>query len=84
MTLTPGTKLGPYEILTPIGSGGMGEVWKARNTRQGRIVAIKKIKEQHSESFSTIRLIRIRVNRRLWRRDSKRLCRSGVQLCLCY
>ena len=49
MTLTPGTKLGPYELLAPIGAGGMGEVWKARDTRLGRIVAIKKVKEQHSE-----------------------------------
>ena len=43
MTLTPGTKLGPYEILAPIGARGMGEVWKARDTRLGRIVAIKKV-----------------------------------------
>ena len=48
MTLSIGSKLGPYEILAPIGSGGMGEVWKARDTRLGRIVAIKKVKEQHS------------------------------------
>jgi len=40
MTLTPGTKLGPNEILAPIGAGGMGEVWKARDTRLGRIMAM--------------------------------------------
>ncbi len=51
MTISAGSKLGPYEILAPIGAGGMGEVWKARDTRLGRIVAIKKAKEQHSERF---------------------------------
>jgi eukaryotic-like serine/threonine-protein kinase len=41
MALASGTKLGPYEILVPIGAGGMGEVYRARDTRLDRTVAIK-------------------------------------------
>ena len=51
MPLSPGDKLGPYEILTPIGAGGMGEVWKARDTRLDRIVAIKRLKTAHDFRF---------------------------------
>jgi serine/threonine protein kinase len=51
MPLSVGDKLGPYEILAPIGAGGMGEVWKARDTRLNRIVAIKQLKGQHSARF---------------------------------
>jgi len=41
MPLAPGNRLGPYEIVSPIGAGGMGEVWRGRDTRLGRDVAIK-------------------------------------------
>jgi len=51
MPLSPGEKLGPYEILAPIGAGGMGEVYRARDTRLDRIVAIKVAKAQFSERF---------------------------------
>jgi serine/threonine protein kinase len=43
--LSPGTRLGPYEILAPIGAGGMGEVLKARDTRLDRIVAVNVLPE---------------------------------------
>ena len=51
MSLAVGDKLGPYEILGSIGAGGMGEVWKARDTRLGRTVAIKTSRDAFSERF---------------------------------
>jgi eukaryotic-like serine/threonine-protein kinase len=49
MTLKAGTKLGPYEIAAPLGAGGMGEVYRARDTRLERTVAIKVLPEQFSK-----------------------------------
>src|SRR6266487_3357315 len=50
-TLARGERLGPYEILDAIGAGGMGEVYKARDTRLNRTVAVKVSAEQFSERF---------------------------------
>ncbi|HEX5131914.1 MAG TPA: protein kinase [Candidatus Krumholzibacteria bacterium] len=54
MNLSPGTKLGPYEILAPLGAGGMGEVYRAKDTRLGRDVAVK-VLPQHLSSNPEIR-----------------------------
>ncbi|HEX7616692.1 MAG TPA: protein kinase [Thermoanaerobaculia bacterium] len=50
MTLSPGSQLGPYEILSPLGRGGMGEVWRATDTRVDRAVALKVLPEEFFES----------------------------------
>ena len=54
MTLSPGTRLGPYEILTPLGAGGMGEVWKAKDTRLDRFVAVKVLPEHLAGSAEVL------------------------------
>jgi eukaryotic-like serine/threonine-protein kinase len=51
MSLQPSTRLGPYEIISPIGAGGMGEVYRARDTRLDRIVAVKVLPEHLSSNL---------------------------------
>jgi serine/threonine protein kinase len=53
---TSGTRLGPYELLTALGAGGMGEVWKALDTRIDRTVAIKRLKSEYAADVLLRRL----------------------------
>src|SRR5512137_830683 len=54
MALASGTRLGPYEIVAPLGAGGMGEVYRARDTRLGREVAVK-VLPQHLSASAEVR-----------------------------
>ncbi|MGO8986995.1 MAG: hypothetical protein ACLPHI_07335 [Terriglobales bacterium] len=54
MALTAGTKLGPYEIQSPLGAGGMGEVYRAKDTRLDRTVAVKILPDHLSSNPDAI------------------------------
>src|SRR5271165_1812776 len=55
MALSPGTKVGPYEIIAPLGAGGMGEVYRARDPQLGRDVAIKVLPSFYSRDPDRLR-----------------------------
>jgi serine/threonine protein kinase len=55
MPLAPGSRLGPYEVIAPLGAGGMGEVYRSRDSRLGRDVALKIIPRENSHDSERIR-----------------------------
>src|SRR5690242_11400431 len=55
MTLSAGFRLGPYEVLSPLGAGGMGEVYRARDTRLGREVAVKVLSPEFAKDPDRLR-----------------------------
>ena len=66
MPLSPRTRLGPYEIVSSIGAGGMGEVYCAHDTKLGRDVAIKVLPDAFAKDVE--RMARFSARRRFWLR----------------
>ena len=64
MSLSAGARLGPYEILAPLGAGGMGEVYRARDPRLGREVAIKVLPASYSADPNRLRRFERAAQRR--------------------
>jgi serine/threonine protein kinase len=67
MTLSAGTRLGPYELVSPVGAGGMGEVYRAKDTRLERTVAVKVLPARLSSSAES---------RQRFEREAKTISRS--------
>ena len=55
MTISPGQEIGPYEVISSIGAGGMGEVYRARDTRLGREVALKILPAEFSANRDSLK-----------------------------
>ena len=76
MALPPGTHLGPYEIISPLGAGGMGEVYRAKDTRLDRTVAIKILPTQFAADP---------VLKQRFEREAKTIsCLNHPHICLLY
>lgn len=80
MGLSPGTKLGPYEVAGPLGAGGMGEVYRARDTRHDRSVAVKVLQPEAYAAAGSDRFLReIRIAAQLTHPHILPLIDSGEQ-----
>src|SRR5438552_13332120 len=72
MPLAPGTHLGPYEIIAPLGAGGMGEVYRARDVRHDRLVAVKVLRSDACPVNGAERFLReIRIAAQLDRKSTR-------------
>ena len=71
MTLSPGTRVGPYEVLAPLGAGGMGEVYRARDSRLKREVALKVL--SHAATQDAERMPGETLAERIESRDGSRI-----------
>ncbi len=80
MTLIPGSRLGPYEILSPLGAGGMGEVYRARDPRLSREVAIKVLPASFSGDSDLVDGTSLRELTAGGPLPTKRLFDVGVQI----
>ena len=76
MAFSPGTRLGPYEIQAPLGAGDMGEVYRLRDTRLGRDVAIKALPAEVAQDGERLIQIQVVLN---WLEELKRRVPSGVR-----
>ena len=75
MPLSPGTRFGLFEVLAPLGAGGMGEVYRARDTRLGRVVAVKMLPAHFAADTD---------RRDRFEREAKIVCHLRIQAHRCH